>query len=250
MAQYPVGTDELSAEIVKKALVWYYRAWSYYWGHRPVGCVIHPAESFVELPDEAIVFLPKGATPDDVRRLRNAFAQPLTFIAATLPEGSRGYCTATQVCQEASPLLVRFMGQLVAEYADLRDATSDGRGQERHRQEWRFSEAGNYAKYSDGKTVRLALSPEQGDPYTYTVIENAPGDLYFTESKSGPKGEIVEGGKFRRHRHDVGKQTYDNLDLFPAADYPTLWRLVRAGRGFKAFARKLPRIVNVSFPIA
>jgi hypothetical protein len=246
MAQYPVGADELSAEVVKKALVWYYRAWSYYWGHRPVGCVIHPAESFVELTDEVIVFLPKGATPDDVRRLRNAFTQPLTFIAATLPEGSPGYCTTTQACHDASPRLVRFLDQIAAEHADLKDATSDGRGQERRRQEWRFSEAGEYAKYSDGKTVRLAFRPNEGNPFTFTIIENAPGDLYFTESKSGPQGDIVEKGKFRRHRHDVGKQTYDNLDLFPETDYPTLWRLVKAGRGFKAFPRRIARIANVS----
>ena len=225
MAQYPIGTDELSAEIVKKALVWYYRAWSYYWGQRPAGCVVHPAESFVELADEVVLFLPRGAAPDDVRRLQNAFAQPLTFIAATLPDGSRGYCTTTQACHDASPLLVRFLDQLSAEYTDLKDATSDGRGQERRRQEWRFSEAGDYAKYSDEKTVRLALRPEQGDPYTYTVIENTPGGLYFTESKGGPKGEVVERGRFRRHRHDVGKQTYDNLDLFPGSDYPTLCAL-------------------------
>jgi len=133
--------------------------------------LIHPAESFVELPDEVILFLPRGATAEDVRRLRNAFAQPLMFIAATLPEGSRGYSTTAQACHDASPLLSQFFRQLSDEYADLADMAGSGTGREKGRQEWRFSEAGKYAKYSDGRTTRLVLTPETAEPSTYTLIE-------------------------------------------------------------------------------
>jgi len=247
MSEYPLGVDELSAEIVKKAFVWYYRAWSYYWQERPRSCVIHPAESFVEMDDEVVCLRPRGVAEADIRRLQNAFAQPLTFIAPALPRGRRGYSMEGRRCVEATPWLQRFLDQLVAEYGDLRDASSDGRQRERRRQEWRFAEAGQYDKYFDGRTTRVNMRPETGEPYTYTLIENKPNDLYFTESKSGPKGGVVEQGDYRRHFHDVGKQSYQNLDFFPERDYPTLWRLVKAGRGFKAFPRKLPRIANISF---
>ena len=247
MAEYPIGADALSVEIVKKAFVWYYRAWSYYWKERPLSCVIHPAESFVELEDEVTCLCPWGIAEEHIQRLRNVFAQPLTFIAVVLPEGQSGYALNEQCCRDASPWLQRFLDQLTVEYGDLRQAASDGRQRERRRQEWRFAEAGSYLRYFDGKTTRLNLNPEERSAYTYTIIENSPNDLYFTESKSGPRGEVIERGDYRKHFHDVGQSSYENIDFFPESDYPTLWRLVKAGRGFKAFPRKLPRIANVSF---
>ncbi len=247
MVQYPIGTDDVSSEIIKKALVLYYRAWSYYWNQKPTGCVIHPAESFVELADEAIVFSPRGVSPNDIHRLCNAFDQRITFIAAELPERYGGYCTATRVCRDASPLLVRVLEQLNAEYADLVNSIDDKRRYERGRQEWRLSEAGTFSKHYDGKTTRLALVPERADLYTYTVIAKEGDDFYFTASKSGPKGDVIEQGFYRKHRHELGRQTCDNLDLFPSGGCPTLWRLVKAGAGFKAFHRRVPRIEGVYF---
>jgi len=174
MGEYPVGADELSVEIVKKAFVWYYRAWSYYWQERPRSCVIHPAESFVEMDDEVVCLRPRGVAEADIRRLQNAFAQPLTFIAPELPAEQKGYSLEQRQCVGATPWLERFLAQVVAEYADLRDASSDGRQRERRRQEWRFAEAGQYDKYFDGRTTRVNMQPEAGEPYTYTLIENRP----------------------------------------------------------------------------
>ena len=209
--------------------------------------MIHPAESFVELDDEVICLRPRGVTEEDIRRRQNVFAQTLSFIAPALPAGQRGYSLDGQRCVEATPWLERFLEQLVAEYAHLRDSVADARERERRRQEWRFAEAGGYDKYFHGRTTRVNMQPENGAAYTYTLIENRPRDLYFTESKSGPKGRVVEQGDYRRHFHNVGRQSYQNLDFFPERDYPILWRLVKAGRGFKAFPRKLPRIANISF---
>ena len=144
--------------------------------------------------------------------------------------------------KETPPFYRTFHGckqlkQLDFEYADLSESMADRRKHERHRQEWRLSEMGAFSKYYDGKTTRLALIPERANPYAYTIITKGPGDFYFTASKSGPKGDIQEKGFYRKHRHDVGRQTYDNLDLFPSKEHPTLWRLVKAGAGFKAFHR-------------
>jgi hypothetical protein len=237
-----IGADDLSVEIVKKALVWYYRAWSYYWGQTPITCVIHPAESFVEAAEEAVCLMPGGVSTEDLNRLTKSFAGKLTLIAGTLPPGCCGYCMQSQTCEGGSALLVRFLDQVSVEYESLKKAVSKGTGRERRRQEWRFQEAGGYSQFRDGETVRLKLEPDQGAPYTYTLIENRPGDVYFTESKSGPRGDITEQGAYRRHRHDVGRQPYGNLDLFTPDGNAMLWRLVRAGRGFKAFLRRFPSV--------
>jgi hypothetical protein len=136
--------------------------------------------------------------------------------------------------------LTRFLAKIDASYPELLDAASGGRTQEKDRQEWRFAEAGGFVKYYDGKTERICLTPETGRPYTFTVIKSTSQGLYFTESKKGPLGRPLEEGGYRRHRHEVGKQTYDNLDFFPEKAEPVLWRFVQAGRGFKAFIRKAP----------
>lgn len=120
------------------------------------------------------------------------------------------------------------------------NAASSGRTQEKDRQEWRLAEAGSFVKYNDGKTERICLTPEAGRPYTFTVIKSTSEGVYFTESKKGPVGMRVEQGGYRRHRHEVGKQTYDNLDFFPETADPVLWHFVQAGSGFKAFVRKPP----------
>jgi hypothetical protein len=125
-----------------------------------------------------------------------------------------------------------------ASYRDFSDLVDTAPGREKLRQEWRLMEDGQYAKFFDGRTVRLNLLPDVSEPYTFTIIENSPNELYFTESSTGPKGNIIERGSYRKHRHDVGRQTYDNLDLFPEGDVPVLWRMVRAARGFRAFPRK------------
>ena len=240
MNELLLGNDETSLEILKKALVWYYRVWSYYWDETPSLCVIHPAESFLELPNEVICFKPHPITRDDVRRLQVAFAQPITFIASSLPEAQRGYILDEHICQNPSARLTRFLAKIVASYPDLVEAVSGARRQEKDRQEWRFAEAGSFVKYHDGKTERICLTPETGLPYTFTIIKSTSEGVYFTESKKGPVGRPIEKGEYRRHRHEVGKQTYDNLDFFPEMADPVLWHFVQAGRGFKAFVRKAP----------
>jgi hypothetical protein len=240
MDDFRLGTDETSIEILKKAFVWYYRVWSYYWNERPSSCVIHPAESFIELPDEVICFKAGQLTENDVSRLQAAFSQPISFIAASLPQDQRGYDLSRRACQNPSPWLERFLAKIATSYQDLRAAVSSGRTQEKDRQEWRFAEAGNFVKYFDGKTERISLTPESGSPYTFTVIKSTSEGLYFTESKKGPVGKPKEQGAYRRHRHEVRKQTSDNLDFFSETTSPVLWHFVQAGRGFKAFVRKGP----------
>ena len=232
----------MSIEILKKALVWYYRVWSFYWNERPSSCVIHPAESFIELPDEVICFKSRQLTGDDVRRLEAAFSQPITFIAACLPEDQRGYTLDQRACQNPSPRLERFLAKIGTSYDELRNAVGSGRTQERDRQEWRFAEAGNFGKHYDGKTERICLTPEVGLPYTFTVIKSTSEGVYFTESKKGPVGKLIEKGAYRRHRHELRKQTTDNLDFFSETACPVLWHFVQAGRGFRAFIRKAPSV--------
>lgn len=240
MHDFALGTDETSIEILKKAFVWYYRVWSYYWNERPSSCVIHPAESFIELPDEVICFKPGQVLENDVRRLQSAISQPLSFIAASLPQDQSGYILGKQACQNPSPWLQHFLATIATSYKDLQGAVSSGRTQEKDRQEWRFSEAGNFVKYFDGKTERITLTPETGSPYTFTVIKSTSEGLYFTESKKGPAGKATEHGDYRRHRHEVRTQISDNLDFFSQTAAPVLWHFVQAGRGFKAFVRKGP----------
>jgi hypothetical protein len=235
-----LGTDETSTEILKKAFVWYYRVWSYYWNERPSSCVIHPAESFIELPDEVICFKAGQLAENDVRRLKAAFSQPISFIAASLPLDQPGYILSQRAGQNPSAWLQRFLAKIGTSYQDLWDAASSGRTQEKDRQEWRFAEAGQFVKYFDGKTERISLAPECGLPYTFTVIKSTSEGLYFTESKKGPVGTATEQGEYRRHRHEVRKQTSDNLDFFSKTTGPVLWHFVQAGRGFKAFIRKGP----------
>lgn len=240
MNEFRIGADDTSIEIVKKALVWYYRVWSYYWHEVPSSCVIHPAESFLELPKEVICFKPSAVTGDDVCRLQAAFAQPITFIAASLPEAQSGYILDQRVSQNPSPWLTRFLAKIVTSYPDLLEEISSTRRQEKDRQEWRFAEAGSFVKYFDGKTERISLAPETGLPYTFTVIKSTSEGVYFTESKKGAAGRPIEKGGYRRHRHELGKQTYDNLDFFSDTADPVLWHFVQAGKGFKAFVRKAP----------
>lgn len=242
MKSFPIGTDKTSIEMLKKAFVWYYRVWSYYWHEVPSSCVIHPAESFLELADEVICFRPHPVTEADVRRLGAAFTQPITFIAGNLPEGQRGYLLDEQVCQNPSPWLVQFLAETVKLSLKLRQAVDSRRTQERDRQEWRFLEAGRFIKYNDGKTVRIHLIPKVGREYTFTLIKSTEDGLYFTESKKGPVGTPMERGGYRRHRHEAGMQTADNLDFFSETAEPVLWRFVQAGRGFKGFTRKSPGI--------
>lgn len=235
-----LGTDEVSFEILKKAFVWYYRIWSYYWDERPTCCIFHPAESFVELADEVICFKRRKVTEEDVRRLKTAFAQPITFIAENIPENQHGYILCQRACHNPTAWLKHFLAKIDASYADLRDAVSDGRTRERERQEWRFAEAGVFINYYDGKTKRVNLAPEGGLSYTYTIIKSNSEGLYFTESKKGPAGKPIERGAYRRHRHQARNQISENLDFFPKGGDPVLWRFVQAGRGFRAFLRKNP----------
>lgn len=237
-----IGTDETSIELVKKAFVWYYRVWSYYWDEVPSSCVIHPAESFLELANEVVCFKPHPVTEEDVRRLQVAFAQPITFIAPDLPENQCGYILNQGVCQNASPWLERFLVEIIKSASELRHAVSNIREHERNRQEWRFLEAGCFIKYYDGKTQRIHLTPNLGCEYTFTVIRSTGDGLYFTESKKGPVGRATEHGSYRKHRHEAGRVSAYNLDFFSEAADPVLWRFVQAGRGFKAFVRKSPGI--------
>lgn len=246
MDGYSIADDETSVEILKKAFVWYYRVWSYYWRETPAACVIHPSESLLELPNEVVCLRPRGASDIEVRRLQVAYTQPLTLIAPTLPAGQRGYGLDRKACREPSPWLSRFLAGIATSYPDLREAVSSGRTRERDRQEWRFMEAGSFVRYRDRTTERICLTPAAGSPYTFTLIRDAPDEVYFTSSKKGPVGRPTERGEYRRHKHEARRQIADNLDLFPVAASPVLWRFVQAGRGFKAFVRKSPAVPDPS----
>jgi hypothetical protein len=148
--------------------------------------------------------------------------------------------------QNPSPSLQRFMGRIEAEYMELAQEVKNARLHEKDRQEWRFSQAGTYATYLDGKTTRICMTPEEGLPYTFTGIRSTTDGLYFTDSKKGPVGRITEKGSYRRHRHETGNVTADNLDFFPDRGDPALWRFVQAGKGFKAFIRRVPNVLAES----
>jgi hypothetical protein len=226
-------------EIIKQALIWYYRAWSFYWLEEPRACSIYAAESFVACEEEVICFVPRRVTRDDVDRLLTIFGQRISFIADAFPGDQSGYCIAQGRFEKATLLLRRVVNQIRRDYDLLGDEISIRR-KEKRRQEWILGQAGRYSEYSDGFHKSLMLTPREGASYAYSLIVNRPGEWRFSNAPPEGMGAPISHGGYRRHWNEVGRQSLECLDLFPDSDRPRLWRLARVGTGFKITRRETP----------
>jgi len=232
MSESKLSLDPHGIEVIKQALICYYRAWSFYWLNEPKTCSIYAAESFVASDQEVICFVPRNLTRDDVVRLRTIFGETPSFIAGKMVSGQSGYCIARGRFEKETPLLRRLVNQIHSDYNHLSEEVA-ARRKENRRQEWRLGQAGRYKEYSDGFHQQLILTPREGTSYAYSLIVNRPGEWRFSTMPPEDLAEPISEGGYRRHWSELGSQRLENLDLFPDGDSPRLWSLARVGTGFR-----------------
>jgi hypothetical protein len=239
MSESALSLDPPGIAIIQQALIWYYRAWSYYWSEEPKSCSIYAAESFVASDREVVYFVPRSLTQEDVARLSAVFGEKISFIAEELPSGQSGYCISRERFEQPTPLVQRLVRQIRVDYTLLSREVSSKR-REKRRQEWSLGQSGRYEEFSDGPRKQLILTPREGRAYVYSLITNRPGEWRFSTKPPEEAAGPLSRGDYRRHWNEVGRQRLENLDLFPLRERPRLWRLARVGAGFKITRKESP----------
>jgi len=205
-------------EVIRKAMAFAYRQWSFYWGLKAIKCRISEDEAFVEFEKSVLYWTENKIL--DIERLGDEFRKEMVAINNEL----------------YNPLLEVFNFDLGLHIGSI---TKQAEKRNEPNQEWKLLREGIFECFESNGSLKLKL-----------IDSSSEESFYKMEGKFGDECEIIiigsyESNKklfqgyFRKSIHLVYGRRYENLDLFPEAEgqRPVLLSFREGRKGLKAYPR-------------